>query len=272
MNAAIVQLCSAEDVDANLAVVRRQVLEAAAAGADLVALPENALFLRTRCETPIPIQPLGGPLVSELRALAQRAGVWLLVGSVPLTSPDPARYYNASVLIDGRRAGAPVAATYHKLHLFDVELPSGQVERESDVIYPGDEVVTADLDGACLGFAICYDLRFPALFQALVDRGARMISVPSAFTEYTGKDHWLPLLRARAIETQTFIIAPNQFGHHGDRRRSYGKSVIIDPWGVVLCTIGDRVGWAMTQLDMAHQDRIRAAIPCRRHRNPVIPF
>lgn len=270
MNIAVVQLTSTEDVGQNLLTIDRLVGEAASAGAEVVTLPENALYMRTTPGGGAPISGLDGSLVTAVRAIASGHGVWLLLGSYPETSPDAGRYYNSSVLIDGTTDGAPIVAVYRKLHLFDVDLPSGESQRESDVIMRGEEIVVTELAGVPTGLTICYDLRFPLLYQALVQRGARLLTVPSAFTEYTGKDHWLPLLRARAIETQSYVVAPNQFGHHGGGRRTYGKSCVIDPWGTVLTTAPDGVGWAMARLDLAHQDRVRAAIPCLMHRHPAV--
>ena len=271
MQVAVVQLCSGEDVDANMAALVRTTRAAHAAGARLIALPENAVFLRTAAATKAPIQPTSGAIVSQLRSLAEELGIWLLLGSYPEASDDPQRYHNTSVLIDGTKPGAPLAATYRKIHLFDVELDGGESHRESDKVAPGDRVVVADLGGICIGLSICYDLRFPQLYQRLVGAGARIVAVPAAFTEFTGRDHWMTLLRARAIETQTFVIAPNQWGHHGGSRRSYGRSAIIDPWGTVLATAADGVGFASAWLDFAAQDRIRASLPCLRHARQLGP-
>ncbi|TNF37707.1 MAG: carbon-nitrogen hydrolase family protein [Deltaproteobacteria bacterium] len=274
MQVAVIQLRSTEDVDANVTAVRELVLEAARAGADFVTLPENALFLRHRREAVAPIEPLDGPLVTEMRRLATEAGVWLLLGSYPERSPVPGRYYNTSVVIDGTRGAAdapgPVVAAYRKLHLFDVDLPSGESQRESDTITAGSELVVTDVAGIPTGLTICYDLRFPRLYQALTDLGARVLTVPAAFTEYTGKDHWLPLLRARAIENQAWVVAPGQFGHHGGSRRSYGKSVVVDPWGTPVCVASDGVGFATARIDLRYQDQVRAAIPCLKHRHPAV--
>ena len=269
MQVAVVQLSSTEDVGRNLDSVRSLVHEAARAGAGFVTLPENALFLRTSKDARAPIEPLDGPLVTEVRRLAADAGVWLLLGSFPERSPDPQRHFNTSVLIDGTAEDAPITAAYRKLHLFDVDLASGESQRESDTILAGDALVVANVAGVPTGLSICYDLRFPRLYQALVDLGARLLTVPAAFTEYTGKDHWLPLLRARAIENQAWVIAPGQFGHHGGGRRTYGKSAIIDPWGTVVATASDGVGFALARIDLALQDRVRASIPCLRHRHPA---
>jgi len=279
MTVAVVQLTSVDDTDHNLAQIRRHVGDAARAGATFVALPENATYLRWRAEDRAPMQPIEGPgatTIDALRGLAKEHGVWLLVGSFPEVSPDPDHYYNTSVLIDGTggtggtRGEAPIVAAYRKLHLFDIDIAGSESQRESDTIARGDEVVVADVRGVRTGLSICYDLRFPRLYQRLVEDGARMIAVPSAFTEFTGKDHWMVLLRARAIETQTFIIAPGQSGFHGGKRRSYGKSAIVDPWGIVLATAADGPGFALARLDFAAQDRIRASLPCLQHRHPKV--
>jgi len=273
MTVAVVQLTSIDDTTKNLEQIRLHVGEAARAGATFVALPENATYLRWRPEDRAPMEPLDGPgatVVPALRALAEEHHVWLLVGSFPEVGPDASHYYNTSVLIDGTRAGAPIAARYRKLHLFDIDIAGSESQRESDTIARGDEVVVANVRDVPTGLSICYDLRFPRLYQRLVDGGARMLTVPSAFTEFTGKDHWLVLLRARAIETQTFVIAPGQSGFHGGKRRSFGKSAIVDPWGIVLATAADGPGFALARLDFAAQDRIRASLPCLQHRHPKV--
>jgi predicted amidohydrolase len=270
LTAAVVQLTSTEDIDQNLDAIAHWTREAAHAGARFVALPENAAWLRTGPVTRSPAEPLDGRIISTLRTLAGELGVHLLVGSFPEESPDPARYYNTSVLIDGTRDGAPITATYRKLHLFDIDVAGSESQRESDTIMRGEDLVTAEIDGVRAGLTICYDLRFPRLFERLVDAGARLMTVPAAFTEFTGKDHWTVLLRARAIETQTFVIAPNQSGFHGGLRRSYGKSVIVDPWGIPLCTAPDGPGFAMARLDFARQDAVRASLPCLSHRHPNV--
>jgi predicted amidohydrolase len=267
---AVIQLTSTADVAGNLAAISDLCADAARAGARFIALPENAAWLRTSPDDVAPVEPLEGPLIGRFRALAGDLGVTLLVGSYPETSPVPGKYYNTSVLIDGNQAGAPITASYRKLHLFDIDVTHGESQRESDTITRGEAVVTAEVEGVRLGLSICYDLRFPRLYQRLVDAGARLIAVPSAFTEFTGKDHWLVLLRARAIETQTFVIAPDQSGFHGGKRRSYGKSVIIDPWGLPLAMAGDGPGFALAWLDFRKQDAIRASLPCLSHRHPGV--
>ena len=271
MTAAVVQLTSTEDVAANLEAIRAQVRAAARAGAELVALPENAVWLRTHPESVAPIEALEapGPNLLALKAIAREAGLWLLVGGFPETGPDARHFFNTSIVIDGTSGGV-VTASYRKLHLFDVDLREGESQRESDTIAPGEAIVTTQIRGVTTGLSICYDLRFPMLYQRLIDAGSRILTVPAAFTEFTGKDHWLVLLRARAIETQTFVIAPGQSGFHGGQRRSFGKSTIVDPWGIPLCTAADGPGFAVARLDFSAQDRIRAALPCQEHRHPSL--
>jgi predicted amidohydrolase len=267
LDCAVVQLCSTPDVGQNLADAGRLVAEAAGAGARFIALPENAAFLRTEPTMPAPTQSLEGEIIGTFREMAAEHGVWLLVGSFAEARIEDHRYHNTSVVIDGTKPGAPITDTYQKLHLFDIDMKGGESQKESDWIAPGSAPVVTDVLGVKVGLTICYDLRFPELYRRLTDEGARAITVPSAFTEHTGKDHWLTLLRARAIENQVFVIAPNQFGHHGGKRRSYGKSAIVDPWGVTLALAPDRPGWAMARLDFEDQDRIRQALPCLSHRN-----
>ena len=270
LTCAVVQLCSTQDVEANLATIRRLVSEAAEAGARFIALPENAAFLRTEPEAEAPIQSLEGSIVSAIRELAADVGSWVLLGSFPEAVPGDSRYHNTSVVIDGTRAEAPITSVYRKLHLFDIDVKGGETQKESDYIVAGSEMVCADIAGITTGLSICYDLRFPQLYQKLVDQGARILTVPAAFTEFTGKDHWLTLLRARAIETQCFVVAPDQVGHHGGRRRSYGKSTIIDPWGIPLYVAPDRPGWVMAQISMEDLERTRASLPCLAHRHPAV--
>jgi predicted amidohydrolase len=278
MTAAVVQLTSTDDVSANLEAIRAHVHAAARAGAELVALPENAAWMRIGADSACPMEliPGDGPILTGLRRIAAEARVWLLVGSFPEQGPDARRHYNTTIVIDGTGPLADatglgeVTATYRKLHLFDIDVKDGESQRESDTIARGEEIVATPVRGVQTGLSICYDLRFPELYRRLVDRGARILAVPAAFTEFTGKDHWLVLLRARAIETQTFVIAPGQSGFHGGKRRTFGKSTIIDPWGIPLCIAPDGPGFALARLDFAAQDRIRASLPCLQHRHPGV--
>jgi predicted amidohydrolase len=157
-------------------------------------------------------------------------------------------------------------AVYRKVHLFDVNIPHGAQFRESATVAPGRDVVTHDLPWGRLGLSVCYDLRFPELYRQLATAGARLVAVPSAFTQHTGKDHWHVLLRARAIENQAFVLAPAQFGRHNDKRTTYGHSLIVDPWGTMLCEVGDREGVATAELDLDFLERVRREMPCLEHR------
>lgn len=269
MNVAVIQLSSQDDVAANLARVRALVAEAARAGAELVALPENFAFMgeeekkRGIAEPVDP--PLRGPIADTVTTAAKEHGVWIVAGGMPEASEDPQRPFNTSLLVapDGR-----IVARYRKVHLFDVDLPDGTRLLESSATKAGGEPVVAEVGKSAtkLGMTICYDLRFPELYRQLVDRGVRIVTVPAAFTLTTGKDHWHVLLRARAIENQVFVLAPAQHGKHPRGRQTYGKSLIVDPWGDVLAQCAEGEGFAIARLDFAAQDRVRASLPCLSHR------
>jgi predicted amidohydrolase len=271
---AAVQMTSGEDVDANLERARELVREAATAGALVVGLPENFAYLGSRQDHRLAIAdelpPVGadqhrdiGPILGAMRALALKAGVWLLLGGFPEKSDSNERIRNTSVLLNPE---GTISAIYRKMHLFDVDVPGGKRFRESETVQPGSEVVVAPTPWGGLGLSICYDLRFPELYRAHAAKGARIIAVPSAFTLETGKDHWHVLLRARAIENQVYVMAPAQIGAHGPTRRSYGHALVVDPWGVILAECGDQEGFALARLDFAHQDRLREALPVLTHR------
>jgi len=267
MRVAVVQMTSTDDVGANLASARKFVAEAAEAGAELVALPENFAFLR-REGMPIPCaQGLDGEIVGTLRELAERHRIWLLGGSFPeAAAPETgARVHNTSVAVtpDGR-----IAALYRKIHLFDVDLSAqgGLVYRESERVAAGAEPVAFETPFGVVGLSICYDVRFPELYRRLAERGARWLAVPAAFARETGRDHWEVLLRARAIENQAFVLAAAQVGDHGGGRASYGRSMIVDPWGLVLALAPDVPGPVLADCRLEEQDRIRAALPALRHR------
>ena len=261
---AIVQLSSTDDVADNLKQTIELVNRAADQGAAFIALPENYGFLR-REGLPYPCaQDVDGEIVGALRSLARDRSVWILGGSFPEAIPDSSRVYNCSVLVS---PSGEVVAQYRKMHLFDVDLGSdGGSFRESDSIAPGDQVVSAKTDFGILGMSICYDLRFPELFRELASQGAHFVSVPSAFAPGTGRDHWEVLLRARAIENQVFVIAPAQCGQHSADRSSYGRSMIVDPWGLVLAQAGDEPGVIVADCDLGRLERVRNAIPCLQNR------
>ncbi len=263
MIAAAVQMTSTEDVERNLARAGRWIGRACEAGATLVALPENFAYMREEGAGPNPAaQAPDGPVPRFLADQAKRHGVVLAGGTFPEAIPSDQRVYNTALLYgpDGERL-----ASYRKIHLFDVELP-GATLFESRGVAAGDEPVVADTPVGAIGLSVCYDVRFPELYRELSRRGARLLLVPSAFTVPTGSDHWEVLLRARAIENQAFVIAAAQYGVHNAKRRSYGRSMIVDPWGLILAQAGDGEGLALAELDFARQDEIRARLPALQHR------
>ncbi len=267
MLVAVVQLNSQDNVAANLARARHWIAQASAAGAKVVVLPENFAFMgeeaakREIAERIDRAHP--GPIVSALAEAAVAHGVWVIGGGMPEKNDDPARPYNTSIVVDPTGA---VARTYRKVHLFDVALTDGTNACETASTTPGSEAVTADVLGVRVGLSICYDLRFPELFRRLVDQGARVVTVPAAFTLTTGKDHWHALLRARAIENQVYVLAPGQHGKHPRGRQTYGKSVVIDPWGEVVAQCSEGEGFAVARLDFEYQDRVRSSLPSLLHR------
>lgn len=271
MTVAVVQLSSQDDVEANLRTASALVREAARAGAELVALPENFAFMGEESQKRAIAEDVtrgDGPIVRALVAAAREAGVYLVAGGMPEASGDRDRPFNTSLLLAPDGA---VVARYRKVHLFDVDLPDGTKLLESGATSAGDEPVAATVRTRAgadvgLGMTICYDLRFPELYRALVARGVRVVTVPAAFTLTTGKDHWHILLRARAIEDQVFVLAPAQHGKHPRGRTTYGKSLVVDPWGDVLAQAAEGEGFALARLDWAAQDRVRASLPCLSHR------
>ncbi len=267
MRVAVVQLNSQDDVDANLERATHWIGESVRAGAELVALPENFAFMGEEAKKREIAEKLdgafAGPILSALVAAAKQHGVWIVGGGMPETSKDAARPYNTSVLV---APSGEVAATYRKVHLFDVSLADGTSLRESAATMQGSDPVSARVGETTLGMTICYDVRFPELFRRLIDQGARVVSVPSAFTLTTGKDHWHVLLRARAIENQVFVLAPAQHGKHPKGRQTYGKSLICDPWGDVLAQCAEGEGMCVARLDFDHQERVRASLPSLLHR------
>lgn len=253
-------MTSGADRDANIATAAALVRAAAGAGARLVVLPEKWPFIHGP-RTLEGAEALDGPSLSAAAGWARELGVAILAGSVIEARPD-GRAHNTSVLIDP--AGAAVAV-YRKIHMFDVEV-GGTTYRESAATEPGREVVVAEALGRRIGMSVCYDLRFPELYRLLADRGAEVLVVPAAFTTTTGRDHWEPLLRARAIENQAFVIAAGQHGTHDDGTASHGRSMIIDPWGVVLAQAADGEGLAVADLDFARLGEVRRRLPALRHR------
>ena len=264
---AAIQMSSQDDATANLERARALVLDAARRGARLVLLPENLAYMgadegkRAIVER---LEPADGRLARTLSMTASDAGVWLVAGGIPEDSGDPRRPFNTCAVFapDGT-----LTARYRKIHLFDVDLPDGSRQHESASNTAGSEPVVVDVDGFCVGLSICYDLRFPELYRKLVDLGAQILVVPAAFTMITGKDHWHVLLRARAIESQCYVIAAGQWGKHpGPNKHTFGKSLIADPWGEVIAQCSEGEGICSATVQQATIERVRAGLPCLKHR------
>ncbi len=267
MRAAAVQLNATQDTDRNLEHADRLVRDAAARGADLVVLPEKWTVLGTRADMAAGAQALDGPAVLWARATARELGIDLVAGSIFERISGRAKGANTSVHIgpDGE-----LRSVYRKIHLFDVEV-DGAVYAESATEDAGDQIVTSELAGGqTLGMSICYDLRFPELYRILAIRGAQVISIPSAFTLPTTRDHWEVLVRARAIENQCFVIAANQVGDHPGGLRSGGRSLIVDPWGLVLSGAPDAETAIVADLELDELERIRARLPSLQRRRPDV--
>jgi predicted amidohydrolase len=265
MRAAAVQLSSTPDRDRNLEAADRLTREAAARGAQLVVLPEKWPVLGTPEQTAAGAEPLDGPALSWARATARELGIDLVAGSIAERVEGAGRGSNTSVHFgpDGEEK-----AVYRKVHMFDVEV-GGTTYRESANEAPGDELVVSETAGGVeLGLSICYDLRFPELYRILAVRGARVLVVPAAFTLATTREHWEVLLRARAIEDQAFVVAANQVGQHAPGFRSGGRSMIVDPWGVVLAQAPDTETFALAELDLDRQAEIRRTMPSLANRRP----
>ena len=264
MRVAAIQLNATDDYDRNLEAAERLVREAAADGAELVALPEKWTFLGPPEGIVEAAEPLDGNAIGAASDWAAELGIHLLAGSFPERLAGNDKPFNTSVMLgpDGE-----ILAVYRKIHMFDVDV-GGVAYRESEAEDPGEEVVVADAGGALVGLSVCYDLRFPELYRILALRDARVVTVPAAFTERTGRDHWEVLLRARAIENHLFVIAPNQIGEAPPHYRSYGHTMIVDPWGVVLAQAPDAECVVSAELDFSAQDEIRENLPSLANRRP----
>ena len=261
--AAAVQMESGADLELNLERARALTRRAAEAGATLVVLPEVFAWRGTRADESAHLSPIPGRVSDFLRELAADLGVTIVGGSFLERSERDGMSYNTSLLVD--RTGA-IRAAYRKIHLFDVDLPGQVTVRESDARIPGTDVVTAATDLGTIGLSICYDLRFPELYRRLVRADATIVTVPAAFTAYTGAAHWEPLLRARAIENQVYVIAPNQSGKSPHGFPDYGHSMIVDPWGTVVAhAAGEGEAVVTAEIDAALLARVRREMPCLGH-------
>lgn len=267
MKVAAIQLNSTADQVANMAAADRLTRAAAADGARLIVLPEKWTAMGSDEELLAGAETLRGAGIGWARAIARELGVDLVAGSVLERLPGQPKLANTSVHVnpDGQ-----VVAVYRKLHMFDVEV-GGRAYHESALEQPGDEIVLSrTADGVELGLTICYDLRFPELYRILAVRGARIVALPAAFTLTTTRDHWRTLVRARAIENQTFMIAANQVGEHPAGQHSGGRSMIVDPWGVVLAQAADAEGYVVADIDLRRQREIRASLPALANRRPEV--
>jgi predicted amidohydrolase len=258
-----VQMTSTADRARNLDTAIRLVNEAADLGAKLVALPENFAYMGPEEGRLATAETVDGPTLAALGEVAKRRSLFLVAGSFAERSTNPKMTANTSVVIadDGS-----VVAAYRKIHLFDVNIPDGARYAESEVVVPGDKVVVAPTPLGRLGLSVCYDLRFPELYRKLASLGAEVITIPSAFTLFTGKDHWEVLVRARAIENLAYVIAPGQTGRHSANRQTFGNTMIVDPWGVVLARCPEGEGVCVAPFSRARLERVRQELPALKHR------
>jgi len=260
--AAAVQMTASSSKEENLEKAATFVRLAAARGALLIVLPEVFAWRGPRAEEPAQVETIPGPTSERLRELARRHQVYLLAGSF-LEKTDEARSYNSSLLLSPEGG---ILAHYRKIHLFDVDIPGPVRVKESDTKKPGEGVIACATPLGNFGLSVCYDLRFPELYRGLADRGAEVIFVPSAFTFPTGAAHWEPLLRARAIENQAYVIAPNQIGKNAHGFADYGNSMIIDPWGKVIARAADKECFITAEIDRDYLEKVRRELPCLTHR------
>jgi predicted amidohydrolase len=264
---AAIQMSSQDDLAANLARASELVARGAERGAKVALLPENFAYLGAEDGKRAIAEPVGdapqGPIVTALAEAARRHDVHVIAGGMPERSGDADRPYNTCAVI---APSGKVIARYRKVHLFDVEVGDGQRYCESASTTAGSEAVTVGIAGFSVGLSVCYDVRFPELYRKLVQAGADVLVIPAAFTLLTGKDHWHVLLRARAIESQAYVVAAAQWGSHPRGRRTYGKSLIADPWGEVITQCSEGEGVVVADLDRAYLERVRRDLPALRHR------
>jgi predicted amidohydrolase len=261
---ACIQNCAGREMAPSIAALLPMIAEAARAGAGLVVLPEMATMIEPRNDRVVVKTHAESedPGLAAFRHAAQAHRAWILVGSLLFRQPGSDRVVNRSLLLDDR---GEIVARYDKIHLFDVDLPSGEAYRESATVRPGDRAVVAPTPWGPLGLSVCYDLRFAHLYRALAQAGARFLAIPAAFVHTTGQAHWHILVRARAIETGCYVFAATQCGTHADGHRTYGHSLIVSPWGEVLADAGDSVGVITAEIDPARVDAARAMVPALRH-------
>jgi len=264
LDVALVQLAATDDVAANIERAAALTDAAAAEGARLVALPEYLHYRGPDAGFRASASDIPGPLTEPFAAIARERGTWILLGSIAERSADPDRPYNTSVVIG---PSGEIAATYRKVHLFDVDVERGPADTESARVTAGEAPTCVDIDGVRVGLTICYDLRFPELYRSLALAGAEVLTVPANFTERTGRDHWEVLLRARAIENGAWVLAPSQiFGPPG--QPAFGRSMVIDPWGTVVAQAPDAVGLVRARIETDRVAAVRRQIPVLANRRP----
>lgn len=265
LSVALVQMNSGGDKEANLGQAEEGIRRAAAGGADLVLLPEYFTFLGPQERLRDEAEPIPGPTTERLSALARGLGVGILAGSLPEICEEQGRVRNTSVFVSDT---GEILARYSKIHLFDIAVPGEVSYQESALVAPGQEVTVFSWRGIPLGMAICYDLRFPELFRRLMQKGARVVLLCAAFTVATGRFHWQPLVRARAIENQVYLCAVNQWGEHPNGVPTYGHSTVVDPWGRVLCEMGDGNGVGRARISLVELEKTRRQAPILEHVRP----
>lgn len=269
MRAAIFQMTSGIDPAANAAAIADMAARARGEGADMLFTPEMAGYLdrdRQRAAATLRSEA-DDPVLAAVREAAAKQGLWVHLGSTPLKDErSDGRWANRSFMIDDR---GEIRARYDKIHLFDVDLATGESWRESSVYGPGEQVVAVDTPWARMGLSVCYDMRFPDLYRALTNAGATVLLMPAAFTVPTGKAHWHILLRARAIEAGCFVIAAAQTGHHADGRDTYGHSLVVDPWGDLVLDMGEQAGLALAEIDLSRIEDVRGRVPALANRRSL---
>ncbi len=267
---ALYQARTGIDPDANARALVAAIEEAAAGGAELLFTPEMSGLLDRDRERAAPQlrTEAADPVLAAVRAAAAEAEIWVYLGSLAVRDEETGKLHNRGYLID---SDGEIRATYDKLHLFDVDLPTGESWRESASYAPGGRAVVADSPAGPLGLSICYDLRFPDLYRALTDAGAQVLAIPAAFTVPTGRAHWHILMRARAIEAGAFVVAAAQWGLHEDGRETFGHSLVVGPWGEVLLDMGEGEGVGLADIDLAEVEAVRARLPALRHRRSIPP-
>jgi len=265
LNVAIIQMNSRDDKRANIATALDLIDRAAATGARLVALPEVWPYLGPDDVVRDQAETIPGPITEVLAQRARRHGIYIHGGSIYESRPGDPGMYNTTFVLDPM---GEIIARYSKIHMYDVVLDGVAEYQESATVTPGDEIAITEIDGIQVGLTICYDLRFPELFRILALKGAQAITLPAAFTLMTGKDHWEPLIRARAIENELYMIAPAQWGTHPPGKWCYGRSMIVDPWGTVVTTASDGVGIANAIVEPSRVEAVRRQIPSLTNRRP----